>query len=158
MILAATGHRPVKLGGYGAYVFARLKLGARHYLADAAPDRVISGMALGWDQAWAWAAVDLGIPFVAAMPFYGQETQWPEESRERYHDLLEHAAEVVTVCEGGYAPWKMQRRNEWMVDHCDKMIALWDGSNGGTANCVRYAERVGKPVENLWPQWRGGHA
>lgn len=51
MIICATGHRPNKLGGYGRDVYARLVKLAYDYLAVQKPDAVISGMALGWDQA-----------------------------------------------------------------------------------------------------------
>ena len=34
--------------------------------------------------------------------------------------------------------------------YCDLVLAFWDGSSGGTGNCVRYAGKVGKPIENLW--------
>lgn len=151
MILSATGHRPDKLGGYADSVLARLERGATRYLQLQAPvTKVISGMALGWDQAWAVAAHKLGIPFIAAIPFAGQEGKWPEESQSRYRALLRHAAEVVVVCEGGYQPAKMQVRNMWIVDRCDKLVALWDGTPGGTANCVRYAEEMRRPIDNLW--------
>jgi hypothetical protein len=41
-----------------------------------------------------------------------------------------------------------------MVDHATLIAALWDGSSGGTASCVRYFEEVGKPCVNLWPRWQ----
>lgn len=154
MIIAATGHRPNKLGGYGPDIFDRLTRLAIDYLADQKDvSHVISGMALGWDQAFAWAAELLSIPFVAAVPFYGQESRWPKRSQERYHELLSFAAEIVCVEPGGYEAWKMQRRNEWMVNRADKICALWDRSFGGTRNCVVYAQQCGKKIENQWPNW-----
>ncbi len=39
-----------------------------------------------------------------------------------------------------------QRRNEFMVDASDALAAFFDGSPGGTANCVRYARSVGRRV------------
>jgi hypothetical protein len=33
---------------------------------QARPDKTISGMALGWDMAFAQVSADLGIPFIAA--------------------------------------------------------------------------------------------
>src|SRR3546814_19330873 len=71
---------------------------------------------------------------------------WPAESQRRFHSILERAAAVEIACPGGFAAHKMQTRNEWMVDHADGVVALWDGSTGGTANCVAYADKVGKPV------------
>ena len=45
----------------------------------------------------------------------------------------------------------MQKRNEYMVDLTDKVIAVWDGSKGGTGNCVRYAEKCGKEIIRILP-------
>jgi len=33
-----------------------------------------------------------------------------------------------------------------MVDLSDMVAAFWDGSSGGTGNCVRYALKVGKKM------------
>lgn len=158
MILAATGHRPEKVGGYDNRT--RLALGglATEYLCRARPEKVISGMALGWDQAVAAAALALGIPLVAAVPFEGQEGRWPEEAQARYARLLASAAEVhvIRILEHGTAKEAaeaMQARNEWMVDRADRLLALWDGSWGGTFNCIKYAEKVGVQHDNLWARW-----
>lgn len=153
MIISGTGHRPNKLGGYSSEVSDRLMLLARDWMIAYKPERVITGMALGWDQALAQAARSLDIPYTAAVPFDGQENAWPLNSQILYRDLLVDADDRELVCEGGYAPWKMQKRNEWMVDHADRVLALWDGSSGGTANCIAYANKVGKPITNLWWAW-----
>lgn len=155
MKIAATGHRPHKLGGYGERAYDALLSFAWLYLRQQSADlHVISGMALGWDTAFADAAWRLGMPFTAAIPFEGQQARWPEQSRRKYAELLSRATRVVMVCPPGYDPAKMQRRNEWMVDNSDGVVALWNGTSGGTANCVRYAETKGRPVVNLWPLWQ----
>jgi uncharacterized phage-like protein YoqJ len=153
MIIAGTGHRPDKLGGYTGETYWRLYNLAHDYLTQHTPDRIITGMALGWDTVLAHVARDLTIPFIAAIPFAGQESRWPHASQVFYRELLNHAHHVKVVCEGGYAAWKMQVRNKWMVDECDKLIALWNGTPGGTANCIRYAQTLSRPLRNLWPEW-----
>jgi uncharacterized phage-like protein YoqJ len=117
------------------------------------PSKMILGFALGWDTALAHACVRLNIPFIAAIPFVGQEKPWHKEAQETYHLLLSKAIEVVIVSPGVYHPGKLSRRNEWMVDRSTAVLALWDGSKGGTANCVKYAEKVSVPVFNVWPGW-----
>lgn len=158
MIIAGTGHRPdkIRLGTRDAYhhqVHSRLVDLARAVLQRKAPTRVISGMAQGWDTALAIAAVDLGIAFDAYVPFEGQESRWPAAAQRRYRDLLSRAATVVIVCEGGYSVEKMQTRNERMVDDSDLVVALWNGTPGGTRNCIDYAETVGRRWENQWRFW-----
>lgn len=150
MIMFATGHRPDKLLGYGLPAQRKLAIFAGEVLQRERPTLIISGMALGWDMAVAAAALFTGIPYIAAVPFEGQESKWPEEAQANYRFLRSFAIRVVHVCTPGYAAWKMQTRNEWMVDNGEWGLALWDGSPGGTANCVRYANNSNKPVVNVW--------
>lgn len=152
MIVSGTGHRPDKLGGYSKEVALKLKQLAIENLEGVT--KVVSGMALGWDTALALAALELKIPLVAAVPFLGQDRMWPQASKLVYKNILEQAHEIIYVCEGGYAPWKMQVRNEWMVNHCEAVLALWDGSEGGTGNCIKYAKKVDKHIINIWDQYK----
>ena len=153
LILAVTGHRPDKLGGYGPQARNRLEDFAVGILAVRQPALVITGMAQGWDQAVAAACRTLCIPYHAAIPFRGQEKMWPAEGQNYWRGLLTDAVGQTIVCPGNYDPRKMQTRNEWMVDRCTKVLALWNGSSGGTSNCVAYARRIrGREVENVWDQ------
>ena|SRR5690242_919391 len=158
MIVAATGHRPDKLGGYSATVVELTDRVAERALTALlqGPDpvrTVISGMALGWDQSIARAAVALKIPFIAAVPFDGQDFAWPPPSRAEYKRLLALASKKVIVSPGGYSASKMQTRNEWMVDNAHRLLALWNGTYGGTKNCIEYAKRRNVPITNVWNDW-----
>lgn len=152
IVVAVTGHRPDKLPdratGY--------KIPNPYYdlvvkgLVDAftlyQPDYVLTGMAIGVDQWAAEICLNMDIPFVAALPFNGQESKWPPHSQAKYHWLLSKAHTRYVICEGTYEPWKMQRRNEWMVDSCHQVVAVWNGTPGGTSNCVAYATSKGKAI------------
>lgn len=155
LIIAATGHRPEKVGGYSRPAFDHLVETAAGYLNQKRPSLLIVGMALGWDQACAVAALRQGVPFLATVPFKGQELRWPSASQQVYREILASAKEVVYVpqTEGASIGRMLNRRNEWMVDHSQGVVALWDGSAGGTANCVRYAEEKGVTVDNVWLSW-----
>ena len=154
MIVFATGHRPEKLGGYNipnpiyTYVYNE----TIRILRELKPTKTISGMALGFDQLFSRACIDLDIPFIAAIPFSGQERKWPKESQDEYYKILAKAYEVVTVSSGGYHPKKMQIRNEWMVNNGNKGIACFDGTEGGTYNCVRYAIKHEKEIFYIDPR------
>jgi uncharacterized phage-like protein YoqJ len=154
IVIAGTGHRPNKLGGYGLDAFNKLARIAELFLTENRPDVVIIGMALGWDQALAVAAIRLGIPLKAYVPFLGQESKWPKDSQQLYHLILEECQEVKVCSEGSYNPYKMQLRNEMMVNDCTNVLAMWDGTEGGTANCIRYAKKVGKPITNLYEKFK----
>ncbi len=165
MRLAVTGHRPEKIGGYDEnnplaiaikhHMRETLKKYDDEYIVSGEGLTVYSGMALGIDQWWAEAAIELGITFVAAIPFKGMELKWPEASQNRFNDILKRAVIIKYVCEPGYAAWKMQQRNQYMVDNCHELIAYWDGSKGGTANCVSYANTVKTKVTIVNPKMIG---
>lgn len=145
--VAFTGHRPDKLGGYGENPLQSwVRNQMRDRLQALKPGMVISGMALGVDQWAAEICIELALPFTAAIPFEGQEGKWPLNSQLHYRKLLEEATLKHVVSPGGYAAWKMHKRNQWMVDTCSTLIAIWDGSSGGTAGCVEYAKKVGRDI------------
>jgi uncharacterized phage-like protein YoqJ len=148
--LAVTGHRPPKIGGYSRTNPIRVALREQYerIFRNIHVDAAISGMAQGVDQDFAEVALAFGVPLIAAVPFPGQEVQWPLESRQRYLDILERAFEVHIISPE-FSPQAMQRRNIWMVDQCTRLLVVWDGSPGGTANCVRYAESKQKPMTRL---------
>lgn len=159
MIISVTGHRPSKLGGYANKSllerFACVIVDqARVQVGQGVPLQFITGMSQGWDQAVAKACIVLHVPFIAAVPCHGQERLWPDAAKQEYRLILEHAS-AVNVLALLYTLGCMQRRNEWMVDNSNMTLALWDGSDGGTANCVSYCERVGHHMQNLWPAWVG---
>lgn len=150
MILGVAGHRPQKINT----THLKLRTFAQTVMAELRPAKVITGMAVGWDQACAEAAHDLGIPFIAAVPFEGQESRWPGPAQATYWWLLGQAAEVVHVSTPGYSVEKMYKRNRWVIGKSDKLAALYDGLNdSGTAHAVQFAERAGVPVIQLWDRW-----
>jgi uncharacterized phage-like protein YoqJ len=152
-VCAGTGHRPSKLGGYGQEVFKGLVGLALSAIHSRGYTRIISGMALGWDQALAAAAIQLKIPFIAAVPCHNYHVKWPNSSVSQYQSLLKQCSEVVIVTHAPYQPHYLQLRNQWMVDRADEILALFDGEKqGGTWNCIRYAMEKGKPIHNLWSQ------
>ncbi|WP_193200689.1 SLOG family protein [Nostoc sp. MG11] len=118
-------------------------------------------MALGFDQALAVAAIGLEIPLIAAIPFKGQDSKWQQSDRLRYEDILFQTKQIVYVDKTtkystehvGCSGEKMQKRNGYMIDNCTEVLALFDGSASGTANCVKYAESLGKPLLNVWKSW-----
>lgn len=154
MIYSGTGHRPDKVGGYGVSVHKRLVDLARAFLRKFRPDEVISGMALGWDIALALASLTEDIPLTATLPFKNQDAKWLKQSRDIWQDAVSRAKKVIIVSEGGYTPAKMMIRNKYLVDNCDRVVALYNGDKtGGTANCIEYAIMKQKPITNLWNSW-----
>ncbi len=161
MIVAGTGHRPPKLLGYKSPAHEDLTDFARKALLgleeeagcagyDVSEIQVISGGALGWDIALACATLQLKWHLTLAVPFAGQDAFWHPDSKKLYREVLEQANHVEIVCPGPHAGWKFIRRDEWMVDRCDEVLALFNGEPSGTGKTVEYAEKTGKHVINLW--------
>ena len=149
-----TGHRPTGLGGYNKnseenkwlLSTARDLFGAFRMLGYT---HLISGMALGWDQ-WALEeGMSLGFHTIAAIPCAEQERTWPDESQQKYHELLDKCDEVEYISKETYKPWLMQHRNEWMVDHGVLTFAAYNGGKGGTYNCLKYARGRGNIIYTI---------
>lgn len=170
MRIAITGHRPDKLfpRGWKDYdnnfqlLISYYEKTLPQLLSKDKPDEnaVISGMAVGCDQAAAIAAINLGIPVIACVPFLGQELIWSRSNQELYHWILERSQEVKILYNQqpdtkAKAAFLLNKRNEYMVDNADMVLAMWNGTPGGTGNCIGYARAKGIPLGNIWNDWNG---
>ena len=155
MILGFTGHRPASLpGNYSERTNRALLSTADFVLAQCKPEKVISGMALGWDTAVAQCAVNRGIDLIAAVPFESQSSKWHKTSQDRYQKLLDRASRIKIVSAGGYSLQAMQLRNQWIVDRSERLMALWHKGKGGTKNCMDYALATNRSTFNCWDTFR----
>jgi uncharacterized phage-like protein YoqJ len=150
LILAATGHRPDKLNneweGRGPYSLV-IRTAFKALLDHHKPSKVISGMALGVDTLWTEAALRHKTPVHAAIPCPEQDRFWSEEGQNRYRWLRNQCSEEIII-HPRYHRGVMKMRNQWMVNNCGRLIAVWDGrTRGGTFNTIAYAFKVGKPVD-----------
>lgn len=118
--------------------------GVRHYLC---------GMATGCDMYFCEAVLALRgehpeVTVEAAIPFEGQSKQWTAENRRRY-DRLVTECDYQTVISRGYTQDCFMRRNRYMVDSADWLIAAYDGMPGGTRATILYAMRRGSRIIQL---------
>jgi uncharacterized phage-like protein YoqJ len=161
--LSVTGHRTgPKLGGYdNDKVHHIIKLGLGGLIGAAymaGYTNFISGGATGIDQFFALEVLKLkavktnhDIHLTIARPFPSQHIKWPGHVQSQFLSICQQADLVVDVSPDPYAAWKMQTRNIWMVDRADRVLAVWDGTPGGTTNCVNYALQQNKPVIHWKP-------
>ena len=112
-------------------------------------------MALGVDTVFALAVLELkeegfDIKLHCAIPCKNHSCKWPQKSIELYNKILQKADIVKFVSEQEYRPYLMQKRNEYMVDKSDLVLAVWNGERaGGTWNTIEYAKSAGKPVKYI---------
>ena len=116
----------------------------------------ITGMALGVDLYAAEIVLDLKskyphITLESAIPCETQAVKWSMAQRERYYDIAAQC-DKETMLQSHYSPDCMDKRNRYMVDQADVLIAVWDGSPSGTGKTVRYAHQQGKSVITINPR------
>jgi uncharacterized phage-like protein YoqJ len=152
-IIGGTGHRPKSLGSSYPQVIGRLNKLAYWYLMKEKPDKVVSGMALGWDMAIATICQKENIPYIAAIPFPQQADVWPAHYKEHW-EFLKSRAERVIMVDDHYSPKALFKRNEVIVDESTGIAALFNGiPKGGTFHCLEYARLKGKTVTNLYNEY-----
>lgn len=160
MIACFTGHRPEKVGGYqSSPLSSKVKQALREAILEAIGKgyrTFISGGALGVDQ-WAAEIVlelkkDHELKLIIARPFPSQDKVWPEASRNYFRNLCSQADEVRDISPDPFANWKMQARNEFMIKESSLVIAVYDGSPGGTANALKSAEKKNKQTVLINPK------
>lgn len=147
--LCFTGHRPEKLHSDETAVFTVLSNAIDAAISDGYRT-FITGMARGVDI---WAAeivlarkaVNPEIRLICALPHPDFEKRWSAHWQARYNAILQQADLVREICPV-YSKASYQIRNEWMVDHSARVIAIFNGATGGTANTIAYAERHGVEV------------
>ena len=145
-----TGHRPEKLTAPEWLVKRELEREIHQAIADGL-DVFITGMARGVDI-WAAEIVldlrDAGAPIrlMCASPFEGFERSWNDEWQLRYRTIMNAADHTLFVCPV-YSRSCFQIRNEWMVNHSSRVIAVFSGETGGTKNTINFASKSHVPVK-----------
>lgn len=152
-----TGHRPKSLPfGYdeGAEDCKRLKAllteSIKKQITENGVTHFISGMAMGVDIYAAEAVLELKkkyphITLECAIPCETQANRWSEGWRNRYFDIIYRSDDAQTL-QTHYTSDCMMKRNKYMVDNSDVVIAVWNGKKSGTGNTVDYALKNGKKV------------
>lgn len=115
----------------------------------------ITGMAIGVDMFAAEIVLGLksaynGITLECAIPCETQAEKWSEALRDRYFDIASKC-DKETLLQQRYTPDCMHKRNRYMVDQADYIIAVWNGKPSGTGKTVQYAQQQGKPVRVINP-------
>ena len=161
MTCSFTGHRPKKLQfeqDDGDLRLGGLKTALKKEIIkkiENGTDTFMSGMALGIDLIAAEAVLELKdvypqIKLVAVIPCENQERLWKKEDVLTYSSVLSGCDEKIVLSEK-YTSYCMHIRNKYLVDKADSMIAVWDGSSGGTGNTVVLAHKKGVPVTVIDP-------
>lgn len=166
-----TGHRPDKIGNYheNAPVVIEVKQWMKKHIIRIIEEyqdvTFITGGALGVDT-WAFDIIygikcdpkyrssKYKIHLHLYLPCVEHYTKWPEHAQRKIKMQIDHHADhVVWVSPERYkGGFQMQKRNIAMVDVSDGVLAVWNKTEGGTANCVKYAKKKKVPVLGYNPE------
>jgi uncharacterized phage-like protein YoqJ len=161
--LCFTGHRPSKLYSYdyrhpdNLRILWKLRALIVRFIERRGVTTFISGMALGIDMWSAQIVLSLKeqyphIKLVCAIPCANHPARWNKDDQQLHKEICEQADYVYYVSEEQYTAWCMDDRNKWMVDESRFVLAVWDGTKGGTGNCVKYAQKRQRTILQLHPQ------
>lgn len=111
----------------------------------------ISGMAIGVDLDFAEIVLKLRnkypIKLECAIPCPNQTLKWNKADKLRYERILK-CADKINLIEKRYTPECMLKRNRYMVDKSELVIAVFNGiEQGGTWFTISYAKRENKTIE-----------
>lgn len=154
MTFCITGNRPEKFPfDYNDADSERMKLyraeleGAARELLMEGYDKIITGMARGVDLDFALCVLKLkaenpefsGVILEAAVPYRSQPSGYEPSERAKYDEVIKKADKVTYVCER-YVSDCFFKRNMYMVDNADLVLAVWnERESGGTYGTMKYA-------------------
>ena len=116
--------------------------------------RMLNSIAAGADQLCAQIGLSLGYKLVCPLPFAEYRDDFKGEILTCYDSLLDRASEVLIVSEGADRDAAYLATGKYIVDHCDTLLAVWDGrpqsSICGTAAVVAYAKSIGREIKIVY--------
>ena len=145
-----TGHRPEKLCLGEGEIQEALSRKIQNAIDDGY-STFISGMARGVDI---WAAEIVlafresnpAIHLICACPYPNSERRWGASWQRRFTTILQNA-DCIRVISQNYNKGCYQTRNEWMINHSSRVIAVYSGASGGTRNTLVYAHDTGLDIQ-----------
>lgn len=161
MTFCITGNRPEKFP-FNYFDTASIQMTAYNIcirslaeeFLDRGFDHFITGMARGVDLDFGVEMIRCkklskryeGLTVEAAIPYPEQYLRYDYASRKKYNYILEYC-DRTTYISNEYSKDCYFRRNRYMVDNSDAVIALWNGEeSGGTFYTINYAREQGKEV------------
>lgn len=153
MRIGITGHRGLT-GDLAHEVRRRLTASvSAHSSADLVG---VSCIADGPDSWFARAVLDHGGAIEVVLPADAYRDGLPKWHHGEYDALLASAAQVHHTGMRESDEQAHMAGSEILVGLVDQVLAVWDGlparGFGGTADVVAYAERMGVPVQVIWPE------
>ena len=163
MILAGTGSRSLATADHDLQTDIAIRV--RYLLLDKRPDWVMSGMAEGFDEFLALAALNLDIPLWCAVPnegygqyYWGQKSLYGKDRNDEFQEILKRATKVTYVMseihqtQSLYLGGKHANfvRNDFMVRIASDFL-VYDPTSSGTRQCLASIKNAKKPFTIVEP-------
>lgn len=137
---AFTGHRVLE----SDFSARALKKEVENLILKGA-ETFLNGMAMGFDLIAAETVLKLKkkypfIKLIACIPCYNQERGFSERDKKRYARILKKADAAELISEN-YFNGCMQKRDRYMADRADALVAYLKKEKGGTAYTVKYFQK-----------------
>lgn len=81
------------------------------------------------------------ISLYSIVPYSNQSCKWNDKQISRCNSILKQCDKVVTL-QDAYTFDCMQRRNRYMVEHSDCVVAVWNGTSSGTSSTVNMRLKI----------------
>lgn len=87
------------------------------------------------------------MELIAVLPYQKRLENLKEKGHT--YEMLEACRDVVVIREE-YQPSVYSHRNRYMVEHSDRVIAVYDGrEQGGTVRTIRFAHQMKKELREI---------
>ena len=112
----------------------------------------MSGVAEGVDQYFVEIVMEKQkdnpeLELIAVLPYQKRLENLKEKGHT--YEMLEACRDVVVIREE-YQPSVYSHRNRYMVEHSDRVIAVYDGrEQGGTVRTIRFAHQMKKELREI---------
>ena len=122
-------------------IITEIKNGCNHF---------ICGGAIGIDMICAEIIIQLkqkykNVILEIAIPCSNQNEKWNKILKKRYINILDKC-DIKTILCDKYEPDCMAKRNIYMVDKSQKVLAAFIGKPSGTKNTIDYARSKNKKI------------
>lgn len=108
-----------------------------------------TGMAQGIDLMCGEIVLELkevfDIHLFCVIPCENQCYGWNEEDIVLYNRLLRESTDIIYTSKE-YSKGCMMKRNRYLVDNAEYILAVYDGQQGGTMATINYAKKKHKTI------------
>lgn len=120
-----------------------------HLIENKNVNHFISGMAQGVDMYAAKIVLDLkrryNISLECAIPCENQSRNYSKKAKAEYETIL-NSSDMLSYIRKEYTKDCMIKRNIYMVERAEYLIAVCDNKSSGTLNTINYAKEKNRNI------------